>query len=160
MMLASAGAIVGVAAAYAFVQMLMRVGASRLPRLEAVSFDGRVLVFALAALVFSGVLVGFAPALRLAATDIKTLMNEAGRSASGGRGTTRWLAALTITEIALAVALVAGAGWLVRSFDNLINTNPGFVPAGRLVFDISLQGPNFRDGAAVATTFENLLEHL
>ncbi len=72
-LLATAGAIVGVFAAYAFVRLLLTLGASRLPRLDAVSFDGRVLLFALAALVVSGVLVGFAPALRLAATDVKTL---------------------------------------------------------------------------------------
>jgi putative ABC transport system permease protein len=160
MVLATAGAIVGIFAAYTFVRLLLRVGASRLPRLDAVSFDGRVLLFALAVLVASGVLVGFAPALRLAATDVKTLMNEASRSSSGGRGTARWLGALTVTEIALAVALVAGAGWLVRSFDNLVTIQPGFVPAGRLVFDISLQGPNFRDNAAVLAAFDSLLDRL
>src|SRR5258705_6303761 len=90
MLLAAAGAVVGVLAAYAFVRLLLRIGASQLPRLEAVSFDGPVLLFALAALVVSGLLVGFAPALRLAATDIKSLMNEGGRSSSG-LGTTRWL---------------------------------------------------------------------
>src|SRR5687768_610793 len=95
-LLAAAGALVGVLAAYAFVRLLLRLGASELPRLDAVSFDSRVLLFALAVLIVCGVLVGFAPALRLAATDVRTLMNEGGRSATGGRGTARWLGALTI----------------------------------------------------------------
>ena len=55
------------AGAYAFVRLLLTLGASQLPRLDAVAFDGRVLLFALAALLVCGVLVGFAPALRLAA---------------------------------------------------------------------------------------------
>ena len=55
---------------------LLALGASKLPRLDAVTFDARVLLFALVALVVSGLLVGFAPALRLARTDVRTLMNE------------------------------------------------------------------------------------
>ena len=159
-LLAAAGALVGVFAAYAFVRLLLRLGASQLPRLDAVSFDGGVLLFALAVLVISGVLVGFAPALRLAATDVRTLMNEGGRSSTGGRLTARWLAALTIAEVALAVTLVTGAGWLVRSFDNLRRTDPGFAADGRLLFDVTLLGPKFRDNVAVATAFNDLLNRL
>jgi predicted permease len=160
LVLAGAGALVGVFAAYAFVRLLLRMGASRLPRLDSLSFDGPVLMFALVTLVVSGVLVGFAPALRLAATDVNTLMNEGARSSSGGRGTARWLRALTVAEIALAVALVGGAGWLVRSFKNLSTTDPGFSSSGRLMFSISLQGPNFRDQAAVYAGFSQLLERI
>ena len=54
-----------------------RSGASKLPRLDAVTFDTRVLLFALGALVVSGLIVGFAPALRLAGTDTRTLMKRA-----------------------------------------------------------------------------------
>ena len=159
-LLATAGAVVGVFAAYAFVRLLLTIGASQLPRLDTVSFDGRVLLFALATLIVSGVLVGFAPALRLASTDVRTLMNESGRSATSGRATTRWLSALTIAEVALAVTLVAGAGWLVRSFDNLRTTDPGFVPDSRFVFDASVMGPKFRDNLAVHAAFTDLLERL
>jgi putative ABC transport system permease protein len=160
MLLATAGALVGIFAAYAFVRLLLRMGASRLPRLDTLSFDGRVLLFALVVLFTSGVLVGFAPAFRLAATDVNTLMNEASRSSSSGRGTARWLGALTVAEIALAVALVGGAGWLVRSFNNLSTVDPGFSPGGRVVFTIQLVGPNFRDNAVVYTTFNQLLDRL
>jgi len=160
MLLATAGAVVGIFAAYAFVRLLLQMGASRLPRLDALSFDGPVLLFALVTLVVSGVLVGFAPALRLAATDVNTLMNEGARSSSGGRGTARWLGMLTVAEVALAVALVGGAGWLVRSFNNLSTTNPGFSADGRLVFSISLQGANFRDQPAVYTAFSQLLDRV
>jgi putative ABC transport system permease protein len=143
-LLAGAGGLVGVAAAYGGVRVLLAIGASQLPRLDAVPFDGRVLLFALGTLLVSGVLVGFAPALRLAATDVKTLMNEASRSSSAGRTTARWLGAMTIAEVALAVALVAGAGWLVRAFANLSTVDPGFQTEGRLVFDILFQGARYR----------------
>jgi predicted permease len=160
MALASAGAILGIVAAYTFIRVLLRIGASQLPRLDALTFDGPVLMFALVTLFVSGLLVGFAPALRLAATDISTLMNEGTRSSSGGRGIGRWLSVLTVAEIALAVALVGGAGWLVRSFNNLVTTDPGFAADGRLAFSISLQGPNFRDQAAVQNAYSQLLARL
>ena len=160
MLLTSAGGILGIFAAYTFVRLLLRIGASRLPRLDTLTFDGPVLIFALVTLFVSGLLVGFAPALRLAATDISTLMNEGTRSSSGGRGIGRWLSGLTVAEIALAVALVGGAGWLVRSFNNLITTDPGFAADGRLVFSMSLQGPNFRDQAAVRNAYSQLLARL
>jgi putative ABC transport system permease protein len=160
LLLAAAGALVGVFGAYALVRLLLTLGASQLPRLDAVSFDGRVLLFALATLGVCGVLVGFAPALRLAATDVNALMNEGGRSGSGGRGTARWLNAMTIAEIALAVALVAGAGWLVRSFDNLRTVDPGFDAENRLLFDATAMGPRFRDNAAALTAFNDLRDRL
>jgi putative ABC transport system permease protein len=160
LLLATVGAVVGVAGAYAFVRLLLALGASELPRLDSVAFDWRVMLFAVVALVVTGVLVGFAPAVRLAATDVRTLINESGRSSSAGRGTTRWLGALTIAEVALAVTLVAGAGWLVRSFDNLRTTDPGFTAADRLMFDAALLGPQFRDGASVQAAFAALLDGL
>ncbi|HUL74780.1 MAG TPA: ABC transporter permease [Vicinamibacterales bacterium] len=159
-LLATAGAMVGVAAAYGGIRVLLTIGASKLPRLDAVAFDGGVLLFALAALFVSGVVVGFAPALRLAATDVKTLMNESGRSASGGRGTARWLGAMTVAEIALAVTLVAGAGWLIRSFSALRTVDLGFEPENRLLFDVTLQGPKYRDPAAVVAGTQDLMDRL
>ena len=126
----------GALVAYVGVRALLTLGASKLPRLDAVTFDARVLLFALATLVVSGLLVGFAPALRLAGTDVRTLMNESTRSTSGGRGTARWLSVMTVVEIALAIMLVAGAGWLVRGFASLRNTDLGFVADKRLMFDV------------------------
>ena len=157
-LLAGAGGLVGVAAAFGGVRVLLAIGAQKLPRLDAVPFDARVLVFALVTLLVSGVLVGFAPALRLAATDVKTLMNESGRAASGGRATARWLGAMTVAEVALAIALVSGAGWLVRSFESLWTTDPGFVADRRLVFDVALQGSRYRDQATIASAWRDLLD--
>jgi putative ABC transport system permease protein len=160
LLLAAFGAMVGVLSAYALVRVLLTLGASQLPRLDVVSFDGRVLLFALTALAATGVLVGFAPALRLATTDLNALMNEGGRSGSGGRATTRWLNVMTVAEVALAVMLVAGAGWLIRSFANLRSVDPGFVAQNRMLFDVIALGPRFRDGAAVAAGFSELLDRV
>ncbi len=159
-LLCSVAAVLGAFLAFAGVRALLTLGASKLPRLDNVPFDTHVLLFVLGTLVVAGLLVGFAPALRLAATDVRTLMNESGRSASGGRATSRWLGAMTVVEIALAIVLVAGAGWLVRGFANLRNTNLGFVADKRLVFDASFLGAKYPNADAVRTTSRLLLERL
>jgi putative ABC transport system permease protein len=157
-LLSAAGALLGVLAAWAGVRALLTLGASKLPRLDGVTFDPRVLLFALATLVVSAALVGFAPALRLATTDVRTLMSEGTRSTSGGRGTARWLSVMTVVEIALAIMLVAGAGWLVRGFANLRNTDLGFSADKRLLFDVSFLGPKYPNGDAVRAASRALTE--
>src|SRR3954463_1137132 len=158
--LCAAGALLGSLVAYLSVRALLTLGASKLPRLDTVAFDLQVLVFVLATAVVSALLVGFAPALRLAGTEVRTLMNESGRSASGGRATARWLSAMTVAEIALAIVLVAGAGWLVRGFAGLRHTNLGFLPEKRLIFDVSFLGAKYPNGDSVRTTSRVLIERL
>jgi putative ABC transport system permease protein len=136
MVLAAAGALAGLLVAAIAVRLLLVLGASRLPRLETVPFDMRVLVFTLVVLVVTGLTTGLAPAWRLARADIRTLLNESGRSATASRGTSRIMSAMIVLEIALAIALVAGAGWLVQSLTRLRSIDPGFDPRGRLVVDV------------------------
>jgi putative ABC transport system permease protein len=109
MLLSLAGGLAGVAAAYGGVHLLMRLGGSRLPRLATVSFDARVAAF-----------------------------TETSRSVRGSRKTRRLLSLFVVAEIAVAVALVAGAVRLVRSYQQLTRIDPGFEPRGRLVLDVLL----------------------
>jgi predicted permease len=158
--LATAGAAAGLLIAYVGVKALQSVGAAKLPRLDTIPFDVRVLLFALATLLVTGLLVGLAPAFRLARTEVRTLMNEGGRSASAGRGTGRWLTAMTMAEIALAVTLVAGAGWLIRSFSNLQAIDPGFVADERMIFDFTPRGPRFADAPTATATLTAVIDEL
>jgi predicted permease len=157
MVLATLGTIVGVIVGAAGLRALLAFGASKLPRLDGVPFDWRVLLFALGMLIVTGAIIGLAPALRLKRTDLKTLMNDGSRSASAGRGTTRWLTTMTVAEVALAIMLVASAGWLVRSFSNLRNTDAGFVADKRLLVEVSFLGPRYPNGQAVAQAHADLL---
>jgi len=157
LVLATAGTIVGIGVGWLGLRALLAIGASKLPRLDAVSFDARVLLFSLGMLVVTGAIIGLAPAVRLLRSDMKTLMNDSSRSASAGRGTTRWLMAMTVAEVALAIMLVAGAGWLVRGFANLRNTDAGFVADKRLLFDASFLGPQYQKAEAVRQAQLDLL---
>jgi putative ABC transport system permease protein len=87
-------------------------------------------------------------------------MNESTRSATGGRGTARWLSTMTVIEIALAIILVAGAGWLVRGFASLRGTDLGFTAENRLIFDVSFLGAKYPNPAAVDTASRTLRERL
>jgi putative ABC transport system permease protein len=158
--LATGGALAGLAIAYAGVRLLLALGASELPRLDTVPFDGWVLAFTVAVLVICSLLVGLAPAARLARTDVVMLINESSRTATAGRRTHAALGAMIAAEIALAVTLVAGAGWLIRSFDNLRRTDPGFTPAGRIVFDVDLPTGRYRSAAQLSAWFRELLPRI
>lgn len=136
MVLAAGGAVCGLAFAAAAIRLMFTLGASKLPRLDAIPFDVRVLGFAVGALLFSGLVTGLAPAVRLAATDVRTLLNESGRSTTSGRSASRLMSTLIVAEIALAIALVAGAAWLVQGFARLRAIDPGFAADGRLVVDV------------------------
>jgi len=105
-------------------------------------------------------MLGVAPAIRLARTDLKTLINESGRSTSGGRGTATMMGVMTVAEVALALMLVAGAGWLVQSFSRLRNTDPGFVTAGRLMVDVRPNNQTVRGAEQTLAWTRNLFDRL
>lgn len=134
--LAAGGTAAGVALADAGVRLLAAFGASTLPRLDTVPFDARVGIFTIGVLVFSVLVMGLAPAVRLATVDVRTLMNESGRSSSAGRATSRWMSALIVAEVGLAIVLTAGAGWLVQSFKAISSVDPGFEAANKLVMSV------------------------
>ncbi|HZR23114.1 MAG TPA: ABC transporter permease [Vicinamibacterales bacterium] len=154
------GAVAGLGFAYSGVRMLQTLGASKLPRLQSIPFDAHVLEFAGLVLLASGVMLGVAPSLRLARTDLKTLMNESGRSTSGGRGTIRMMGVMTVAEVALALMLVAGAGWLIESFQQLRRTDPGFVTTGRLMVDVSPNPQSVRGPDQTLAWTQNLFDRL
>jgi predicted permease len=155
--LAAIGTVIGVAVGAAGLRALLTLGAAKLPRLDGVPFDWRVLLFTLMMLVVTGLVIGLAPAIRLMRSDMKSMMNDSSRSASAGRGTTRWLTSMTVAEVALAIMMVASAGWLVRSFSNLRNTDAGFIADKRLLFDASFFGQRYPNGQAVAQAHADML---
>lgn len=136
MVLSTAGTVIGLAFGYGAVRLLLTLGASSLPRLDTVPFDWRVLLFSLVVLVVSGIGIGILPALRLSDTDLKTVLNEHGRRTTSSRAASRVMSGMIVAEVAVAIALVAGAGWLIQSVAKLRGTDPGFATTGRLVIDV------------------------
>jgi len=137
LVLASVGAALGVVTAHGAIALLKRAAPGVLPRIETVRVDGWVLAFALGVTVITAVAVGLLPALRAARPDLTDSLKEGTARAGTGHGRQRLRGALVMSEIALAVVLVVGAGLLIRSLWRLRAVNPGFDPAGLVSFYIS-----------------------
>jgi putative ABC transport system permease protein len=159
LVLASAGGLIALGLAYAAMRLMLTLGVSRLPRLDTVPFDHRVLLFAAGTMIVSTAVMGAAPAWRLARVDIRPLLNESGRSASSGMRTSRSMSALIVAEIALAIVMTAGAGWLVQSFTRLGAVDPGFTAAGCLVIDVK-PGRSFTNAATGLAWWDGVLQHV
>jgi len=118
--------------------------------------DLKVLGFTLAVSIGTGVLFGLVPALRATRFDLAGSLKEAGRSIAAGRG--RLAGALVISEAALAVVLLIGAGLLIRSFTRLLTVNPGFRPEHLLTLRVPLTA-KYRPSGRVAF-YENVLQRV
>jgi predicted permease len=139
-------------------------GTKSIPRLQDVGIDGRVLLFALLLSLFSGILFGLSPALRLSRLDLNSILKDSSRGAAGtsavwGRGNSvRGL--LVVSELALSVVLLIGAGLLIRSFGRLQDVPPGFNPRGVLTFDLTMTGRKYDDKQTILNTYRQLWERL
>jgi predicted permease len=106
-----------------------------LPRADEVGLDVRVLLFAAAVSLLTGVLAGLAPALKTSQWRLAETLKESGRGAGGGRH--RAQGVLVAVEVALALVLLIGAGLMIRTLSALWSVDPGFRPDNVLTFGLS-----------------------
>jgi putative ABC transport system permease protein len=90
------------------------------------TMDTRVFLFFTAVCLLTGLAFGLAPALHISKTNVNEVLKEGGRSGSGGLRARRWTSALIVTELALTLVLLAGAGFMMRSFLNMYRRDIGF----------------------------------
>src|SRR5262249_12783678 len=127
--LSLAGAIIGVVLAYAALRMLLASGLSNLPRLNEITIDGSVLVFAVTTSVVSGLLFGLVPIAKLAGAKFSLHLPEflrGGGRSSAGKGQHRSQNALVVAQVALALVLLVSSGLMIRTFQNMRTVRPGF----------------------------------
>jgi predicted permease len=135
MLLAVAGGAVGLFLARLTLESTGKLLAAQLPRAEEVSIDARVLLFALAASIVTGVLAGIMPALRAGRADLNGALKEGGRDEAGLGVRTRRV--LIVCEVALSLVLLMAAGVMVRSLLALRNVDAGFNPRNVLTLRVS-----------------------
>src|SRR5215475_451432 len=111
---------------------------SAIPRVGKIGVDGRVLGFTSALTVAAGLLFGTLPALRASQTALTEALKAGGRTLSGGFGSRRLRASLVVSQVALTVVLMTGAGLLIKSFVRLQQTPLGFRPERLLTARIAL----------------------
>jgi putative ABC transport system permease protein len=147
-----AGAALGVLVAAWGVSLFLALAPAGIPRLAEVGVDWRVLAFALGLAGLSTLLIGGAPALRVAGTDVARQLHASRVVPSRGRGT------LVAVETAIAVVLLAGAALLGRAFANLTAWDPGFRREGLAVAWTGLSSGTYRDVTAVRAVYEQALD--
>ncbi len=141
-LLASIGGLVGLLVARWGIDLLLAGRPANLPRLESVPIDGRVLLFTLGITLLSAVLFGLMPALQSSRPDLHGRLNERGiRTADRRRRSLR--GALVVSEVALAMILLVGAGLMIRSLRNVEGIDLGFQPDSALTFHVTLPGARY-----------------
>ncbi|HEV2488400.1 MAG TPA: ABC transporter permease [Candidatus Acidoferrales bacterium] len=153
------GAAAGLIPAYWTPRVLAVVGTGDLPRIDQVHLDWRVLLFTLSVALLTGIVVGLAPAYRLAKTDVHDSLKEGAKGSGSGSGR-RLRDLLIISEVALSLTLLIGTGLLLRSLSRLLTVSPGFDPSHVLSMETSVQGQRFDDPKVVRQYFADVVERL
>lgn len=137
---------------------------ANIPRLDEVTMDFRVLLFAFAISILTGIAFGLAPAFRSWRVNPNEALKAGGRSSHSGGGLSvrhdKLRGALVIAEFAVSLTLLAGAGLLIRSFVRLIGVPPGFNPEHVISMQVSTEGPKYKDEAQRIQFYQNLAERV
>jgi putative ABC transport system permease protein len=146
LLLALVGGAAGILLAQWGVDALLALNPADLPAPEGVRLDGRVLAFSLALSAAAGFIFGLVPALQLSKTDLGASLKEGGRGAGEGSQRARLRGAFVVSQVALSLVLLVGAGLLVNSFYRLLNVSPGFDPRGLLTMEYRLPRNRYPKG--------------
>jgi putative ABC transport system permease protein len=153
-LLSLAGGALGLVLAVWWSDLLIALGKQNIPRAMQVGLDWRVLVFTLVVSVLTGVVFGLVPAIHSSKTELTESLKEGGRGSGEGARRNRVRGVLVVSELAIAVVLLVGAGLLIQSLWRLRQVNPGFQSANLLTFVVGIpevryptekQSPFYRD---------------
>ncbi len=159
LLLALLGAGLGLLLAFYGIDLLLALSPATLPRAAEVGVDFRVLGFTLALSLLAGVIFGLAPAWQATRLNLNEELKGSGRG-TGGEQQNRVRSLLVVSEIALSVVLLAGAGLLIKSFLRLQVANPGFEAGNALAIRLSLPKSQYSNRAAVTAFYEKLRPQL
>lgn len=151
--LAGLGGALGLFLAWASLRWISTAAGPLLPRASEISVDLRVLGFLLGITLLTGALYGMIPALQTARSDLQAELREGGRQGSGGRRASTFRSTLVVTQIALSIVLLIGAGLLMRTFVALMATETGIATDRVLTMKLALPGGEYEDAAATADRF-------
>jgi predicted permease len=157
--LSVAGGALGLLLARFSIGLMVKLLADRLPRFVEVTLDTRVLVFTLVVSVLTGVLAGLIPSLRFTRTDVNEALKQGSRGssdASGGK--TRNV--LVVSEVALSLVLLIGAGLMVRTLWELRSVKPGFDSSNVLTMDIVVPRDRFPSPSGQINFFQEVLQRV
>jgi putative ABC transport system permease protein len=157
LMLSVGGGAAGLLIAVWGVNWLVSLGPNTIPRVQEIAVDPRVVCFTLLISVATSLLFGLAPALQASRPDLTGALKEGGRG-SAGLLRNRLRSVLVISEVALSLVLLIGAGLMIRSFAKLSQVNPGFNPDQVFTMGVTLLRSKYPEDERVASFYSQLLE--
>jgi putative ABC transport system permease protein len=160
LLLSFIGAVVGLLIAFWGIDFLVALSPADLPRVNEVMIDGRALGFTLTVSVLTGLAFGLIPALHGSRPNLNEILKDGGRGAIAGQGRQRARSFLVVSEIALSVVLLVGAGLLIRSLLRLQSVNPGFNSKNVLTMRLDLTGQKAKTGTKAILFHNQLLDRI
>ena len=160
LLLAGAGGLLGVLGAFWGLEALSKLLPDSLSKLQNVSIDARVLLFTLGVSVLTAVVFGGVPALLAARAKPGETLGDVARDAAGGSSGRHVRRVLIVSEVALAVVLLVGAGLLIRSFQLLRQVNTGFNTENLLTMSMVLPMPKYREPEARRAFYDEVLQRV
>src|SRR6478736_3496685 len=139
---------------------LGQIAGNILPRADEISVDLPVLGFTLVLSLLTGIGLGFLPAWQASRADVNEALKDATRGNTGGRSGGRARSILFVSEIALSLVLLIGAGLLLRSFTRLQHVSPGYQPANTVTFNVPLSPGQYPDAAHQTAFYHQLADRL
>jgi len=118
--------------------------ADQLPRIKEVTINPSVMLFTLGLSVLTGVLFSLVPTLKASHPDVNEVLKSSSKSATSGRSLTFWRNSLVISEVALSLILLVGAGLMIKSFAQLTSVPPGFDPKGVLTGRVGMTAAQYQ----------------
>jgi putative ABC transport system permease protein len=159
LLLSAVGGVLALLLAYGALRLLVVFAPAGLPWIADVSIDRTVLLFTFGIALAAGIVFGLVPALHSARTSLESTLRQGGRSGGSAHGLAL-RRVLVVSEIALALMLLTGAGLLMRSFAQLQRVDPGFDSGQLLTFNIPLTPGRFASDTARVFFYEELKERL
>jgi predicted permease len=158
LLLAAVGGSLGLLLAAWGTTALLRLNPRVLPRMKEIHVDSQVLAFTAVVALFSGIVFGLTPVLHRFGSGLSESLKGQAGSPGENRGRRKLLASLVVVEFALALLLLTGAGLLIRSFDRLSSTRPGFSPEHLITMKLSLPSVRYSQETQVAGFHQQLLD--
>jgi predicted permease len=161
MLLSLVGGTLGLLLALWGVDLLVAASPADIPRVSEIGLDVRVLIFTAAITLLTGAVFGLAPALQASKTDLTESLKE-----GGGRGSTEGLrrnrvrSALIVSEVALSLVLLVGAGLMIQSFWRLMNVSPGFDSDKLMTADVVMRRSKYGEGVQRAAAYQDALQRV
>jgi putative ABC transport system permease protein len=160
LLLGGLGGVTGLGLAVLATRALIAISPANIPRVQTVTVDLRTALFLFAATMVTSIGFGIAPALQALSVNVNDTLKEGGRTNTAGAAQNRLRSLLVVSEFALAVMLLIGAGLMIRTFAALQAVDAGFNPHNVVSMVVSVAGTREADGARRAIFYRELIDRV